>query len=120
MKVIVPARFTPLADPATLVVVNLTTTVQVPPGAKVAPVHAFCPALKNQPVPAPETATPLTVVCAPMFAGAVLVSVTVPVPVLSPVGSVIVSGLGVIDTVARFATPVPVSCTDDGVTVAPV
>ena len=45
----------------------------------------------------------------------VFFSVTVPVPVGVPVGSVMVSGLGVIDTVPR-ATPVPVSVTGEPVT----
>jgi len=68
----------------------------------------------------PETATLLTVNCAPVPAGAVLAKVTVLVPVREPVGNVMVSGLGVIDTVARVATPVPASVTGVGVTVAPV
>ena len=49
-----------------------------------------------------------------------MVSVTVPVPVMLPVGSVIVSGFGEIDIVARVATPVPVNVTGVGVTVAHV
>lgn len=56
-------------------------------------------------------------------AAAVFFSVTVPVPVSVPAGSVIVSGFGVfgvIDTVALIATPVPVRVTAVGVTVAPV
>jgi hypothetical protein len=120
VNVIVPLRFVPLGDKT---LVNLTPTVQVAPGAKVVPVHVSAPAtaLKNQvagdPPSALDTVTPLTVICAPA-AGAALVSVTVPVPVFTPVGSVIVSGLGVIDAVARLATPVPVSTTGVGVTVA--
>ena len=122
VKVIVPARFTPLGDVA---LVNLTPTVQLSPGTRVVPVQvsgiAAFAALKNHvdEVP-PETAKLLTVVCAPVPAGAVLVSVTVAVPVLVPLGRVIVSGLGVMDTVALAATPVPVRATGDPVTVAPV
>jgi hypothetical protein len=48
--------------------------------------------------------------------------VTTPVPVIfkAPVGRVIVSGFGEIETVARVVTPVPLSVTGVGVTVAPV
>src|SRR5579883_889055 len=60
-----------------------------------------------------------TVICEPPAAPA-LVSVTTPVPVILPVGSVMVSGFGVIDTVAREATPVPVRATGEPVTTAPV
>jgi len=69
----------------------------------------------------PETATLLTATCEPP-AAAVFVNVTVPVPVKFsiPLGSVIVSGFGEIDMVARVATPVPVNVTGVGVTVAPV
>ena len=69
----------------------------------------------------PETATLLTATCEPPEA-AVFVSVTTPVPVMfrTPLGSVIVSGLGEIDMVARVATPVPVNVSGVGVTVAPV
>jgi len=55
---------------------------------------------------------------APVPMGAVLVNVTTPVPLGLPLGNVIVNGFGVIDTVARAATPVPVSVT--GAIVAPV
>jgi hypothetical protein len=67
----------------------------------------------------PPTATEETVIWEPPVA-AVFVRVTVPVPVLTPVANVIVSGFGVIDTLARVATPVPVSVTGEPVTVAPV
>lgn len=75
--------------------------------------------VKDQMKPAPETFTPVTDTCEPV-AAAVLVSVTVPDPDNVPEGKVIVSGFGVIDTVARVATPVPVNDTGVGVTVAPV
>jgi hypothetical protein len=71
-------------------------------------------------LPPNETVSEATVMLAPVVAGAVFVSVTVPVPVLTPVANVIVSGFGVIDTLARAATPVPVSVTGEPVTVAPV
>jgi len=104
--------------------VNLTATVQLAPGARVVPVQlsgpASAPTLKKKvSTDPPETATVETVICAPV-AGAVLAKVTVPVPELTPVGKVIVSGFGEIDTVARAATPVPVSETGVVVTVAPV
>src|SRR6266481_9433668 len=101
----VPARLTPLAD---VTLVNLTPTVQVPPGARTVPVHVSAPAtaLKNQvkKLP-PETATPVTVTGEVVE---VLVRVTVPVPFrgLGPAASVIVKGLGVIDTVPGVI-PVP-------------
>ena len=123
VNTIVPGRSTPLAE---LTLVNRTPTVHDCPGARVVPVQVSCPttALKNQvkrPLPVPElTATPVTVICEVLVA--LFVNVTVPVPVLGlePAGKVIVSGLGAIDTVARVATPVPVSVTGVGVTVAPV
>jgi hypothetical protein len=67
-------------------------------------------------MPPPLTATLFTCTDAPP-AGAVLVSVTVPVPVELPVGNVMVSGEML--TVAG-AVPAPVSVTEAGVTVAPV
>jgi hypothetical protein len=67
----------------------------------------------------PEIATPVTVNCAPA-AAEVFFSVTVPIPVFTPVGNVMVRGFGVIDTVAFAVTPVPVSGTGVGVTVAAV
>ena len=99
-------------------------TVHVAPGASVAPVQVFGPAsaptLKKYVVgEPPETVTLVTATCAPL-AAAVLLKVSVPVPVTTPVGRVIVSGFDVIDMVARVATPVPVSVTGVGVTVAPV
>jgi hypothetical protein len=63
----------------------------------------------------PEAVTLLTVIYAPP-AAAVLVSVTIPVPVEEPEGKVIVSGFGAIDTVARAATTVPESDTGEPVT----
>src|SRR5882672_7443869 len=50
VKVIVPGRFTPVAEPT---FVNLTLIVQLAPGAKVIPVQASAFTLKNQ-VNAPE------------------------------------------------------------------
>ena len=67
----------------------------------------------------PDTVMLLTVVDVPP-AACVLVNVTSAVPVADPVGSVIVCGFGEIKTVARVETPVPLSVTDAGVTVAPV
>jgi hypothetical protein len=60
-----------------------------------------------------------------MFApptAAVFVKVTTPVPVKlkMPEGRVTVNGLGVMETVARVATPVPDIATGEPVTVAPV
>ena len=49
-----------------------------------------------------------------------MVNVTTPVPESEPRGAVIVRGFGVMDMVARVATPVPVRLTGVGVTVAPV
>jgi len=73
-----------------------------------APVQLFDPALKNQvsrPPPVPlATLTAVTATCPPP-AAALFVSVTVPVPVTCPVGSVMVSVLGVTDTVGTLATP---------------
>jgi hypothetical protein len=69
--------------------------------------------------PAPETATFVTATLEPP-AAVVFVRVTVPDPVRVPAGSVIVNGLGEIETVPRVATPAPVSETGVGVTVAPV
>jgi len=67
----------------------------------------------------PDTAMLLTAVDVPPAAW-VLVNVTSAVPVTDPVGSVIVCGFGEIKTVARIDTPVPLSVTETGVTVAPV
>jgi hypothetical protein len=120
VNLIVPVRFVPLAA---VPFVNLTPTVQVAPGANVAPVQLSAPMtlLNRKPVPGPFwTVTLLTVICAALVPVAVFVSVTVPVPVFTPVGSVMVSGLGVIVTVAPLATPVPVRVTGEPVTVAPV
>ena len=103
---------------------NLTVTVQLAPGARVVPVQLSGPAsaptlkkkVKGEP---PETATLETVIWAPV-PGAVLARVIIPVPVMVPVGKVILSGFGAIDTVARVKTPVPLSKTGVGVTAAPV
>ena len=121
----VPACVTGLVVPPTSE--NRTPTVQLAPGASVVPVQVSLPrtTLKSHtpPVkdaPAPATATPVTVKLAPVVAADVFVSVTVPVPVVVPVGREMDNGLGVIDTAARAATPVPVSVTGDPVTVAPV
>jgi hypothetical protein len=82
-------------------------------------VQAFVPAVKDQIRPDPVTATLVTETSDPP-AAAVFVSVTVPDPDRVPEAKVMVSGFGEIDTVARVATPVPVSDTGVGVTVAPV
>ena len=66
-------------------------------------------------LPPSGTVTFVTATFEPV-AAAVLVRVTVPVPVVTPVASVIVSGLGVIDSAARVATPVPDSATGEPVT----
>ena len=79
----------------------------------------FVPAVKAQIKPAPLTATLVTETLDPL-AAAVFVSVTVPDPERVPEARVMVSGFGLIETVARVATPVPVSDTGVGVTVAPV
>jgi hypothetical protein len=121
VKVIVPVRFVPLAENK---FVNLTPTVQLAPGANVAPVQLFAPATRLKeyvkPLP-PDVATLVTATCAPVDA-AVLVRVTVPVPVMfkAPLGNVMVSGFGEIERLARADTPAPVSVTGVGVTVAPV
>jgi hypothetical protein len=104
--------------------VKRTVTVQAAPGASKAPVQLSGPAslptlkkyVENDP---PVTDIPLTVVEVPPTA-CVLVSVTSAVPVEDPVGKVIVCGFGEIETVARVETPVPLSVTGKGVTVAPV
>ena len=88
-------------------------------GARLAPVQLSVPFVQDQIRPEPETATLVTATEDPP-AAAVLVSVTVDDPDKVPEGKVIVSGFGEIDTVARVNTPVPVSDTDVGVTVAPV
>ena len=108
VNLMVPARLTPLGDKP---FVNLTPTVHVPPDARTFPVHVSAPAtaLKDQLRPPPPipfvTATPVTVTGEVVE---VLVRVTVPVPFrgLGPAASVIVKGLGVIDT-APGGTPVP-------------
>lgn len=123
VKVIVPARFTPLGD-STLV--KSTTTVQDAPGAKFVPVQLSAPpksalSEKNQvnsPLPAEVIETPVTATDDALAAG--LVSVTVPVPEKVPAANVIVSGFGEIVTVPRVATPVPLNATGEPVTVAPV
>ena len=81
--------------------------------------QAFVPAVKAQISPDPETATLVTATSDPP-AAAVFVSVTVPDPEKVPEARVMVNGFGLIETVARVATPVPVSVTVVGVTVAPV
>jgi len=124
VTVSVPLRVTPRAAAARLV--NLTEITQEPPGAMAAPVHVSGPARapfekKNVRSPPPVVVVPtlVTVSCGPPAAD-VLVRVTVPVPVFTPVGRVMVSGLGVSDVVALVAVPVPVSVTGEPVTVAPV
>jgi hypothetical protein len=118
VKVIVPARFTPLGEP---VFVNLTDTVQEAPGARFVPVQVSGPASgpfeKKKVVSVPPAAT--TLVIATEEVPAVFLRVTVPVPVIVPVGKVMVSGFGEIVTVALFATPEPLSGTGVGVTITP-
>jgi hypothetical protein len=119
VNVIVPARFAPRAES---VLVNRTCTVHVAPGASTVPVQVSPPTTalnKNVDALPPETATLVTVNCAPA-AAEVFFSVAVPIPVFTPVGNVMVRGFGVIDTVAFAVTPVPVSGTGVGVTVAAV
>lgn len=121
VKEIVPARLTPLAA---VTLVNRTVTVQLAPGESTTPVQlsgpASAPTLKKYVVSVPpDTVMLLTVVDVPPAAW-VLVNVTSAVPVADPVGNVIVCGFGAIETVARAETPVPLSVTDAGVTVAPV
>src|SRR5262249_53345706 len=121
VKLIVPLRFTP-GGASTLV--NRTPTVQVPPGGMACPVQAFWPStrLKNQVSNDPPgpfvTVTLLTVMLAPVpSCGAPLVRTTMPASVMAPAGIVMVTGAT--ETVARFATPVPVSVTGVGSTTAP-
>src|SRR4051794_18364814 len=89
----VPFRLTPRAD-ATFV--NLTVTEQVAPAATVCPVQVSGPALlKNQVVGEPPKLLVIEIVPIPI--GPVLrslVKVTTPVPVLTPVGNVMVSSAG--------------------------
>ena len=103
MKLIVPVRLVPLGDP---ILVNRTVTVHDAPGARFVPVQVSGPA--NAPtlkmyvaIEPPETLTPVTATDEPP-AAAVLVNVTVPVPVKfrMPDGKVIVSGFGKIETAA--------------------
>jgi len=112
---IVTERVTPLAE---LVFVKVTTTVHVPPGAKVTPVQLSVAFVNIHVVALPPTGTvtPVTVTLAPP-AAAGLVSVTVPLPDrgLAPAGSVMVSGLGL---PVRAWTPVPESVTGELTTVA--
>jgi len=109
----------PVWVPTDKIRMNLTPTVQLAPGARAAPVQVSVPLIQAQISPAPVTATLVTATFDPP-AAAVLVRVTVLVPVSVPAGSVIVSGFGVIDTVAVVATPVPLIETGEPVTVAPV
>jgi hypothetical protein len=97
----------------------VTPTVQVAPGARFTPVQLSAPLVQAQIKPAPETATLVTATCE-LPAAEGLVKVMVPLPDNVPVGRVTVSGLGEMETVARAATPDPVSDTGVGVTVAPV
>src|SRR4029077_15497313 len=105
VKVIVPLRFTPRgAPPRRFGFENRTVAVHVPPGASGAAVQVCASRLKNQVIRLPPNGT-LTLVTATWDppAPAVLVSVTVVVPVIHAavvqpvrVGNVIVAGLGVI------------------------
>jgi len=119
VNVIVPRRFTPRAVPARLL--NLTVTAQLAPGANAAVQELFVTEklkVVDEP-PVAVTATLVTDTCAPP-AAAVFVKVTTPVPLVEPVGKVMVKGFGDIDKLACVATPVPLSVTTAGVTVAPV
>jgi len=98
---------------------KVTCTVHVPPGARLVPVQLSVPLVKDQIKPAPETLTDVTATLE-LPAADVFVNVTFADPVKVPEGSVIVSGLGVIDTLDLASTPVPVRLTGLGVTVAPV
>src|ERR1700719_1682183 len=112
---IVTVRLTPLAE---LVFVKVTTTVHVPPGARVTPVQLSVAFVNIHVVALPPTGTvtPVTVTLAPP-AAAGLVSVTVPLPDrgLAPAASVMVSGLGL---PVNVWTPVPESVTGELTTVA--
>ena len=71
------------------------------------------------PLPAPDViVTPVTATDDALAAE--LVSITVPVPVSVPVGNVMVSGFGVIETVPRATTLDPLSATGEPVTVTPL
>jgi hypothetical protein len=111
--------------------VNLTVTVQLVPGAMFCPVQVSGPArgplVKRYVSMVPPVAATLVTATLDPPAAAVFVRLTVPVPAVQArigvgeqLGKVIVSGFGVIDTVARAAKPVPVSVTGEPVTVAPV
>jgi hypothetical protein len=93
-------------------------TVQLAPGAKLVPVQPSVPLVHDHIRPASLTTTLVTATLEPPGA-VVLVNVTVPVPVRVPDGSVMVSGLGEMETVPLAATPVPVIVTGDQVTTAP-
>lgn len=100
---------------------NRTVTVHDAPGARAVPEHVSDPAtmLNVKFRLTGATATFVTWVDVPP-AGDAFVRVTTPVPLRDPVGSVIVSGFGEIETVARVATLMPVRATGVGVTVSPV
>jgi hypothetical protein len=101
--------------------VYLTSTVQDAPGIRLVPVQVSAAPATKLKVPGPAPLVTLTFVTAILDGLAVLfVSVAVPAMVRIPASNVMVSGLGVMVTVALFATPVPVKFTGVGVTVAPV
>src|SRR4029077_8396432 len=83
-------------------------------GCRIAPVQPSDSGLKDQVSaggnPAPATVTAVTATCPPP-AAALFFSVTIPVPVGTPLGSVIVSGFGVSTIGGTLATPLPCSCT---------
>jgi hypothetical protein len=119
VNVIVPVLLTPRAA---LLLVNLTDTVHDAPGASVTPVQLSGPASapllnKNCPGLPPDALMFVTTICAPP-AAAVLAKVTNPVPVLTPLGSVIVGAE--IETPERVATLVPVRFTTVGASVPAV
>jgi len=96
--------------------VNRTVAVQLAAGAKFVPMQVSESLVKAQISPAPDTVTLVTATLEPP-AAVEFVNVTVPVPVRVPDGNVIVNG--VIDTVPRVATLVPVKVSGEFVTVAP-
>lgn len=92
--------------------VYLTSTVQDAPGIRLVPVQVSAAPATKLKVPGPAPLVTLTFVTAILDGLAVLfVSVAVPAMVRIPASNVMVSGLGVMVTVALVVTPVPVSVT---------
>lgn len=117
VNVIVPVRLLPRAANR---FVNRTVTVHDEPGVSGTPVHPSVPATMLKMYCNGfgfVIAMLVTLTCEPPVA-AVLLKVTKPVPLSTPVGSVIVGAK--MDTGARLATLVPTKVTELGVIVAPV